>query len=887
MKNKEYYLSSTALVTAIGIAFSSHAALSSAPNEMESPIQDSVSSASIASQMPDNPLLSPQLNEKVRQSLKGVSNIKPDDLYNLVNNHIILDVRGQFRDSFGNERSIQYLIRNSEELASKILGNHSPETIDLFLYCVNLANAQKDAHNKANQNRKHFYPKDFMHVSHLDTLMKAVLKFPEDEQTLSQKYIGILSPLLGNHYDNTCVEYILKSLNKIPADNREAVVQETIELAELDPDPENIMDFLRILPKDDVPDAIKCLKKFDSQFPGCISFKGDSHPTLSKILSSSAQDKELLHDIINAFLTFPGMDSEKNNLSKNSRRRIFESFQEVKKVDIETLSNDILHLKEKVHQLVPFHDFHDLEDLFHLFYVLAPMKSEQRLAIIDDLDIIEGTEWEKKSKRVFLLDSENRKVADLFERLTQCKKHNPKYYREYLQEMLDKTNNKTLGARIAILGFLEEKLTAAENRRGVAPANNDDIGPIVRRLSRLFAYLLNDTAGFEDAELVIKKVNIINRAFTDLDEIIPFLELPLQIEEKNDLIDSLIELVVPHQRIEGEFTFVRLDDRADYMAQALRLYQLNIDNPDHSRILRSLAAADTFHERQELVNRIVALEKDVYTNEDILNILGYFPNLERHWFDRNHNQPLGTNVHEGDRDERVTQALHTLITYQGRVGTQELNKAIEGCKKYINESSITPEVKKKALNALFGPNSPNGWSSLWSQSVSKTFANLDGIALIGRLWKYADTFVDPQVPQETENARLSFVLACADCSDANDFTICNLGKVQRIVCGVLQGRLPNVVIDKAVVDQKDEKQEIPEQANGNVKNDNEVDNTPSGREIASLYLMTLQNQKLPRAEATILRNAFEWLRNQDIELEGQMRTEFVDDIKTFFEMMKD
>jgi len=885
MKIIERYLSSTTLVTAIGIIFSTHTAFSSTLNEMEFPVQEDVSSSSIASQMPDNPLLSSSLNEKLRQTLKNVKNIKPSDLYDLVNNHIVLDLTKRFGDKFGNQHSIECLVDSTDELASKILGNHSIETIDLFLHCVNLANVQRDACNKAEENSEYFYTRDFMRVSSLRYLMEAVLAFPEQEQILVRSYIGILAPLLGSFYDNGCIREILESLKKIPVNNRESTIQSTTILAELDPEPVKIMNFLSTISEEEVPAAIKCFKEFDDQFPCCISFPMYNPGTLSKVLNSSAEDKKALHDIIHAFLSFPGMDSGKNQLSKDSRSCIFDNFQRSPKLDIDTLTKETLRLREKVHQLVPFHDLQDLEDLFNLFWILAPMKSEQRLAIMDDLDIIEGTTWENKGANLW--KSDNQIISYLFYRLTQCKKHNPVHYRKYFQELLDKTNNKTLGARIAILGFLEEKVLTVKRGRGVfVPVKDDEIGPNVRRLSRLFAYLLNDTAGFEETESVIKQVDHINCVFRNLDEIIPFLERPLSKEKKYKLVEILMELILPQHRAEGWFSYVRLDDRTDFMDHALRLCQLNIDNPDHGQIFNSLAAYP-FHERQGLVDRIVALEKDVYTNEDILNTLGANRGPRKHWFDMDNNQPLGTNVHEGDRDQRVTEALHTLIADQGHVGTQELEKAISDCKNYINEGDFTPEVKKRALNALFGPNSPNGWSNLWSQSVSSAFANLDGVALIGRLWKYADTFVDPQVPQETENARRSFVMACADCSDVNGFTICNLGKVQRIVCGVLQGRLPNVVIDKAVVDQKSEKQEMPEQENSNVGNDDEAENSPSGKELAALYLMTLQNQELPRAEAAMLREAFTWLRNQEIELKGQMRTEFVDDVKAFFEMMKD
>ncbi|PIZ33122.1 MAG: hypothetical protein COY39_03490 [Alphaproteobacteria bacterium CG_4_10_14_0_8_um_filter_37_21] len=64
---------------------------------------------------------------------------------------------------------------------------------------------------------------------------------------------------------------------------------------------------------------------------------------------------------------------------------------------------------------------------------------------------------------------------------------------------------------------------------------------------------------------------------------------------------------------------------------------------------------------------------------------------------------------------------------------------------------------------------------------------------LGRLWYFASELEDKK---DQKNAKLSLMSGLADSIETDGLIVCNPGKLQRMIIGVLQGRLPGVNIDK-------------------------------------------------------------------------------------------
>ncbi len=69
--------------------------------------------------------------------------------------------------------------------------------------------------------------------------------------------------------------------------------------------------------------------------------------------------------------------------------------------------------------------------------------------------------------------------------------------------------------------------------------------------------------------------------------------------------------------------------------------------------------------------------------------------------------------------------------------------------------------------------------------------SISGEEVIGRLWIFASKLTG----SEETNAKESMVSGLKDSYDEFMGKVCNPGKVQRLVVGVLQGRLPGVNIE--------------------------------------------------------------------------------------------
>jgi hypothetical protein len=128
---------------------------------------------------------------------------------------------------------------------------------------------------------------------------------------------------------------------------------------------------------------------------------------------------------------------------------------------------------------------------------------------------------------------------------------------------------------------------------------------------------------------------------------------------------------------------------------------------------------------------------------------------------------LASDVHSSDRDKRTREAVQKLNLIE--MSPSEAPKYVEACSEYVREKLGSNDT----LDSL-----------LLSAEFEYQGIVINGRDFVARLWHFATTVDD------TQEAKLSLVSALIDAK------ACNEGKVQRLVVGVLQGRLPGVEIDK-------------------------------------------------------------------------------------------
>jgi hypothetical protein len=128
---------------------------------------------------------------------------------------------------------------------------------------------------------------------------------------------------------------------------------------------------------------------------------------------------------------------------------------------------------------------------------------------------------------------------------------------------------------------------------------------------------------------------------------------------------------------------------------------------------------------------------------------------------------LASDVHSSDRDKRTREAVQKLNLIE--MSPSEAPKYVEACSEYVRERLGSNDTLDGLLSAEFK-----------YQGIV-----INGRDFVARLWHFATTVDDAQ------DAELSLVSALIDAKES-----CNEGKVQRLVIGVLQGRLPGVEIDK-------------------------------------------------------------------------------------------
>jgi hypothetical protein len=152
----------------------------------------------------------------------------------------------------------------------------------------------------------------------------------------------------------------------------------------------------------------------------------------------------------------------------------------------------------------------------------------------------------------------------------------------------------------------------------------------------------------------------------------------------------------------------------------------------------------------------------------------------------------GINVHANDRDARTKAALESFYATQGDIPQAAQDAAYNELLASIEERE--EPLKTRVKHALFIQDTghPEFFPCLIQGQFSVNGLEIHGKELISRLWIYASTLEDVG---DRDNAKLSIIQALHDSFNHDGSRVCNQGKTQRLVAGVLQGRLPGVNIE--------------------------------------------------------------------------------------------
>jgi hypothetical protein len=147
----------------------------------------------------------------------------------------------------------------------------------------------------------------------------------------------------------------------------------------------------------------------------------------------------------------------------------------------------------------------------------------------------------------------------------------------------------------------------------------------------------------------------------------------------------------------------------------------------------------------------------------------------------------GIDVHAEGRDARTEEALELLLAHQSALDEPTIEAACVDFRAFVE----TQEGQRRDRAKLAMDNSDDslGCEGLIYASSIFGYGGLSGAGLIGRLWEFARTFNEGS---EESVIRDSIVSALVDSIEDDGQIVCNPGKVHRLVCGVLQGRLAGV-----------------------------------------------------------------------------------------------
>ncbi|HSX37602.1 MAG TPA: hypothetical protein VLE95_02095 [Chlamydiales bacterium] len=164
----------------------------------------------------------------------------------------------------------------------------------------------------------------------------------------------------------------------------------------------------------------------------------------------------------------------------------------------------------------------------------------------------------------------------------------------------------------------------------------------------------------------------------------------------------------------------------------------------------------------------------------------------------------GINVHDNDRDQRTRNAVELLRTNTGTMSEEEIDLAVALFSSYLY-SFPDEKIREKAQFVLAGvaKTEKDFPPLLGDHSFTVAGLKISGEELIARLWRFAEGYSDLRVQdqnREKENVLVSIVRALSQSIESDGHRVCNPGKVQRLIAGVLQGRLEGVNIDHLVLE---------------------------------------------------------------------------------------
>lgn len=162
----------------------------------------------------------------------------------------------------------------------------------------------------------------------------------------------------------------------------------------------------------------------------------------------------------------------------------------------------------------------------------------------------------------------------------------------------------------------------------------------------------------------------------------------------------------------------------------------------------------------------------------------------------------GVNVHDSHRESATTKAMNLLLEHQKGIDVSILQDAYV---RFQAEFDTLPDGdRKKNMKRVLGTGGErhaNDFGGLLTGTITTCGApNMDPKEFLGRLWYFAEAFTDStssaeDVERDRENAKQSLFTGLADSIEDGGQVVCNPGKLQRMMIGVLQSRLEGVNID--------------------------------------------------------------------------------------------
>ena len=267
-------------------------------------------------------------------------------------------------------------------------------------------------------------------------------------------------------------------------------------------------------------------------------------------------------------------------------------------------------------------------------------------------------------------------------------------------------------------------------------------------------------------------------------------------QERADVIQYALQMINPQMYAHDRVMIIRnmanvhADQRANYVQQRRQGHQAM-----HARVAAEHGLADLILHAQLMINPRMYAHGGVRIIPEAPNDIHgarYFIQY-RQVVDARAAAEHGVNVHEGNRDQQVRAAIELFYRHQGRISNEAIHQALQEFTQYLTNSQINAEHKQLARRALLQPKAPN--ETFGPLITENTFTvlgfEISGKELIGRLWIFASGLTEP----DQTNAKNSMIFALKNSFDDMGSRLCNQGKTQRLVVGVLQGRLAGVDVE--------------------------------------------------------------------------------------------